>query len=216
MPRITDKKVAELIATLSDSHHFLDTTTYHLKDLNVLLDMCGNANAAVMSYALFDLKNTLDPKSDQTTIQLQIAKGIERNTLIFQDELELLQPFMIRCVAKQVPLLNEFAASLRPEEFTENRHAGLQRFRNGVFAIYSSVLQTTNNSLLRESYREKVLQAVAENSALYSSTLKPEERRKILDLAKSSQAATPGFLQKYFDKITYAMAEVSCDGLCKF
>ncbi len=212
MPRIGNKKAADLIATLSDSQRFLDSATYQLKNISSLTNMCDKANAAVAAYAFFDLQNAVgEPK----TAAIKMAKGVENNLLIFQDELEHLQPFVIRCMAKVIPLHSEFLLSLKPDEFVETQRAEFLQSRNWVFRIYRGVLRIANYPAAKMSYRTKLLQAAAETAAQYSSVLQPATRQQIFDLVKSAQITAPETLQESLEKIANAMAETSCDGLCK-
>jgi hypothetical protein len=216
MPRISDKKAAELIATLSDSRRFLDSTTYQVKDLGPLTEMCGKANVAVMSYALFDVKNNIDPNANAKGVAVQGARLVEKNVQTFQDELERLQPFLFRCMAKQITLLTEYMLSLKPEELTDTRLAGLRQMRSGIFESYYGVLQIANNSALKDSYRIKVLQAIGDTATQYASILQPPARRQIVDLAKSSLPTAPNALQESLGKIVNAMTQARCDGLCRY
>ncbi|MDR1887772.1 MAG: hypothetical protein LBQ81_00005, partial [Zoogloeaceae bacterium] len=134
MPRVTEPKVALIIATLSDSERFLVKPDFRLEHFDVLMDMCGKANHAVMSYLLFNLKSHVDVKADPVTVASQVAKAMGYNTYMFQNELEFLQPFNIRCMARLVPLLTEFASNLKPEERTDIRRAGVQQTQNGAFS----------------------------------------------------------------------------------
>ena len=163
----------------------------------------------------FDLKGNIDLKSKPNVVALQVARLGERNIRTFQNELEQLQPFLVRCMAKQIPVLTEFMLSLKPEEMTETRRAGLQKARNGLVNAYYNFLQMANSSELKESYRNKVLQAMAETAVQYSSILQLDARRKIFDIAKLGQANAPKTLRVYFKKIVNAMAEKSCEGLCR-
>jgi len=103
-PRLVDRNAADLIRVLSDSKRCLDETTYEMKDLVVLGDVCGQANAAVMSYGLFDHAKAIDRQADATRVALQVAQLMERNVVRFQAELQQLPPFLVRCLAKGIPL----------------------------------------------------------------------------------------------------------------
>jgi hypothetical protein len=216
VPRLMDRNAADLILVLSDSKRYLDETTYEVKDLRLLADVCGKANAAVMLYALFDLGNAIDRKADATRIALQVAQLMERNVERFQDELQHLQPFLLRCLAKQIPLLNDFIVSLPPAEFTDVRRAGVQNTRQGAFAVYYGFLQAANNRGLKEPYKEAVFSAMAENAAQYASILQPTTRRQVADVAASMSAVVHGRLRDYIEQILRAMKDTRCEGLCRF
>ena len=212
--RLSNKKVAELISTLLASQHVLESTTYQIENLGTLMDICGSANAVVMSYMLFDLKNSVNPKTDPTPVAHQVQKVMENNLLAFQEELGQLQPFLLRCMAKQIPLMTAFMKSLKPEELTNIRLAGLQQHRDGVFSVYFGFLQNINNPSLEESYRAKILQTLAETATEYSSVLKPTARQQIIALANSVGLKTSNVFHRYLDAIIKAMTESACNGIC--
>jgi len=158
VPRLMDRNAANLILVLSDSKRYLHETTYEVKDLRLLADVCGKATAAVMLYALFDLGNAIDRKADATRIALQVAQLMERNVERFQDELQHLQPFLLRCWAKQIPLLNDFIVSLPPAEFTDVRRAGIQGARQGAADVAASMSAVVHGRL--RDYIEQILRAM--------------------------------------------------------
>lgn len=217
MPRIADKRAAELIATLSDSERFLDSTTYRLKDLGSLIDICTKSNAVVMSYALFDLKRHREQNMTVFSAAQLVQKVMVKNFLRYQEEMEQLQPFLFRCYAKQIPLLGEFIATLKPEEFTATRRGGLQQARNGIFeAYYSGVLIASGPAFLKESYRIKMLQTLAETAPQFASLMQLTARRKMLEIVNPSQDTVSDALKVHVRKIADAMSDTTCTGLCRF
>jgi len=216
MPRISDKEAAKLFVVLSDSDRFLNSPAYQLKDLDSLMGICGKATSISMSYLYFNLKKNVNPKNDPSAVALQVAKVMENNTLSFQNELEQLQPFISRCTAKEIPLLNEFIASLPPEQLTATRRAGLQQMRNGISQIYIGSLLVASNSAYKESYRSKILQALAETAPQFSLLLQPNIRIQIKDFAISKQATSPKAFIELLNSIARAMGETGCTGLCRF
>jgi hypothetical protein len=213
MPRISNEKAAHLIFTLSDTQ-WLNSKTYQVKDLESLIDICDLANKAAMSYAMFGVKNMFDAKADPNQLALRIQQLMERNTRTFQDELGELQPFLLRCTAKEIPLLAEFAQSLKPEQLTDVRRAGLRQARDGMFKIYYGALHASNDPTYKESYRAKILQSLAEVAPQNASALQPDARKQIAALAKASQPKSSLLLYGYLQKMADAMTTTRCDGLC--
>jgi hypothetical protein len=216
MPGVIEPKAALMIATLSDSERFLVKPDFRLEHLDVLMDMCGKANRATMSYLLFDLKSHVDVKADPVTVASQTARVMERNIYMFQNELESLQPFNIRCMARLIPLLTEFASNLKPEERTDIRRAGVQQTQNGAFSTICGVILIAGNESLTESYRMANLQAVADSSSQFATALPISERKKILALIISLQMVTPPFAKEHLAMISAAMSDADCTGLCNF
>jgi len=215
MPRLGDKGVAELIGTLSDSQRFLNSTTYQTADLMTLINMCTKTNVISKSYTLFDAKSYLKQGDDQAVIAQQLAKLMGTNILSYQNELEQLYPFMIRCFATAMPLLSDFVATLKPEEFTEVRRGGLQQTRNGVLYIYNGHLQAINFPEIKKSFKEKTVQALAETAVVFATIIQPAARQQIVALANIAQKNASGEMINNLQKIIDAMSTTECTGLCK-
>lgn len=218
MPRLENSRVAELISILSDSHRFLDSKKYHVKDIEELIEICGGANNAVMAYSLFDLRNRIDPEAPPPLNALQVQKLMGENIATFQDELKQLQPFVIKCLAKEASLLPELIESLKPEALTDVRLSGLQQFRAGILGSYYGFIQIAGNSALTESYRARVIQALAETAPQLSKVFQPEARRQIIDLIDyiNAQPTTPEAFHHYLKVISDAMNKATCIALCDF
>jgi hypothetical protein len=214
-PHITDERTAALVSALSDVR-VLTSTTYGLKDLGLLMEICGKAHTAMLSYALFDLKAHLDPKADPTTKSLQAHQVMDRNIELFQSELSKIQPFLVRCLATAAPLLSEFIATLKPEEVTESRREGLQQVREGILGTYTSFMVNVGNMRFSEAYRLNLLETLADTASTLAQPLKPEARRRLVDLSKTIEITAPSTFRQYLTRIAEAMSNPSCDGLCAF
>jgi len=169
-----------------------------------------------MLYALFDLGNAIDRKADATRIALQVAQLMERNVVRFQDELQSLQPFLVRCLAKGISLLTDSIASLAPAELTDVRRAAVEGTRQGAFAVCYGLLLTANHRALEEPYKEAVLSAMADTAAQYASILQPTMRRQLADVAASMSALVHDRPRGYIERILRAMNDTRCEGLCRF
>ena len=216
VPRLADRNVADLIRTLSDSKRYLDATTYEVNDLPLLRDVCEKATAVVMPYVLFGLENTIDRTFEPTHMTGQVAERIGRNMVRFQDELQHLQPFVIRCQAKQIPLLGDFFLALPPAQLTDVQRRGLQMARQGAFATYRGFLRSADNPALTERYRDAVLDAIAKTAPQYASFLPLPARGQLADMAASMRPLVEGRLRGHIEQILRAMKETRCEGLCKF
>ena len=213
MPRLTNPKAAELISILSDIR-LLSSRTYQISDMGSLMDICDQSNKAVMSYVLFDMKSVVNAKSDPQQAAARLAPLIERNIRAFQGELGRLQPFLFRCLAQEVPLLTQFARSLKPEDFTDVRRAGLKQARDGIFNVYYGALQAASDSAYTESYRARVLQTLAEVTPQYASVLQPQARKQLAALAASSEMKASLLLRDDLQKIVVGMSDPRCGDLC--
>jgi hypothetical protein len=216
MPLVSEKKAASLIATLSDTKRFLHSRKFTQDDMEYLLDMCGRANNAVMAYVLFDGRRNVKPGSTRAQTTEQVVKNMNENVLAYQSEIESLMPYLLHCLATQVPILTKFVDGLKPEELTNIRREGLTKMRKGVFRTYTGFIEMVGNPQARRSLREKVFAALADTSPEFSSVFSVVDRTQVLRLIKTLDPKQPEFVKTAIDRITVSMQNKDCFALCKF
>jgi len=216
MPRLTDERAAALLATLSDNRRFLDGITFDDAQLPALMDVCDKANRKVMSYMLFDLRNHVDKSMSAEALQQAVLRLEQRNVLTYQDELPELQPFEIRCMARQTPLLARFIERLKPEEITPVRLRGLEQGRKGIDGFFLGTLFSANDISLSEHYRVSMLKALAETASQFVPIMKQDEREKLELTAKAASNSAPESLKGYIETIAKNLAQSTCEGLCRY
>lgn len=203
-----------VVAELSDKK-YLDAI-YWQQDVSRLMDICGKSNEAVVSISLFDLKSAMHSKSTKEDVQAAVVQISTKNTVEFQGELTMLQPFLIACMAKAMPLMAEFFVSLPSDQMTDVRRAGLIQMRGGLLSVYFSALQAASQTQLRQSYRLALMQSLAENSAAYAATMQLAVRKSIVDAVQSVRPVAPPEFSAYLNTISKEMSIKKCDGLCAF
>jgi hypothetical protein len=219
MPRLTDARVADarvaaVLKILSDDR-VLTGRRYTVQDLGILLDVCAKANEVNMSYVLFDLKNQLTEKNGVAAATLQIQKLMLKNSYLFQDELAKMQPFLIRCMATQLPLTTQFLESLRPEELTDIRRKGALQVRSGTLALYYGLLTSVSDEHIKEANRLRTLAALADTASEFAKSLPVDLKKAIADRANSAIQDAPDALRKHLLTIQRSMSEPDCAALCK-
>jgi len=214
MPRVVSPTAAALIAIMSDSERFLVKPQFGVEHMGILMDVCNNANQTVMAYMLFDLKNRVDINATSTTIARQVSVAMNRNAHMFQTELESLHPFLVRCLAQEIPLMTQLMSALKPEELTDTRRAGLRQARIGILGAILGAIQASSDKSLTESYRAAVLHAIADNSLLFASALTVADRQQLLTGLASTQKSVPSEASGHLQKIVEAMSDNNCTGLC--
>jgi hypothetical protein len=214
MPRITDENVADVLKVLSDER-VLTARYYGVKDLGLLLDVCGKANEVNMSYALFDLKSQMSPNAQPIEAAAKVKSVMEKNVVNFQDEISVVLPFLIKCTATQTPLLNQFMESLRPEEFTDVRRKGALQARDGMLNIYYGTLTSVADLRIKEANRLRMLAVLAETSSVFAKSLPNDRRKSISDLVNSVLRVGPDLFRSYLLKIQDSMSESICNAMCK-
>lgn len=204
----------QLVTVLSDEQRFLQKRNYSKDQLGDVLQLCGTSNKAVMSLALFHLKGSIDPKANQKVIAQQVAALMEKNVKRFGRYLEHLQPFMIRCMARQVSPMSDFMASLAPQEMTAVRRKGLEQARNGFAQLIIGVLKNSNDARYNKTYRLAIIKALAESAPELVSTLPIKMRSRIQSVATAGSDSVSADFTPYMKQIYQALDSKECKGLC--
>jgi hypothetical protein len=110
--------------------------------------------------------------------------------------------------------MTQFVRSLKPEDFTDVRRAGLQQARSGMLNTYYGALQVSGDVSVTESYRTKIFQVLAEVAPQFASILPPQPRKQIAALAASGLATASPLLKSSLQKIVAGMNDPRCEGLC--
>jgi hypothetical protein len=212
--QLQSKEVTLLVAGLSDEKRFLKSDPYAVSELGYLVEVCGMANKAVMSLALFDLKTHLDPKGSPQAIARQTIDLMQKNAAAFGSQLGHLQPFLIRCTAKEVRPLTEFTLSLQPEQFTDVRRKGLDQVRAGMVELFLGVLQSVSNPDYDEKYRTALVQSLAESAPSLVPALPISTRHQMQSTADAVMKDSPSRFGVYLEAIRVALRDTTCKGLC--
>lgn len=216
MPLVSEPDAAKLLATLSDHHRFLETRPFTNQDLGSLVGMCEAANRAAMAYVLFDLGRYLDKSIRNPVVAAQITATVaSRNVVKYQDEVTPLLAFHNRCLAKELPLVTEFAAKLNAEEFTAVRREGLAQARRGVYASYINMVRVAIDSTVSLRNRRDIFTVMVEVSPLYAQILNLEARQQAYDYLGSQADSIPIEFIGPYRQLLKDLNSTSCEGLCR-
>jgi hypothetical protein len=207
-------EVMSLVKSISDESRVLKPGSYTSDELETLLDICDVANRASVSLTLFDLKTHLNQTMTQPQLQAEAVALTSRNTAVFQDELKELQPFLIRCLAKEIQPMTQFMASLKPADLTDVRRQGLAQLRSGLLQIYSGALQAANETGYRDDYRIALLAALAETTVHFVSIIQLPERKQLHDLVTIASSKIGASYKVHLTRIANALSNDICEGLC--
>ena len=214
MPLLQEKGAASLIQTLSDKR-FIKPEKYSVSDLNSLLDVCDKANAFVKTYVYFNATQRF-MKSKNSNKPLSYQEILDGNVEQFQNELSKLHPFQIYCMATQIPLLEGFVQSLKPEEITPIRIDGLKRARSGMLLVYKGLLQEINNEKLKHAYRLELIKAVSKSSPVFARFLHVSQREKIVNMATGYNETAPSAFKPHLEFLILSMQVKTCENLCRY
>lgn len=214
MPKLEDEGVASLLSVLSNSRKFLTPYKFRAKDLKNIEEVCRRANNISMSYALYNLKDYINPAMAPAEVAFQTTGVIQKNLFDYQPELELLQPFLIRCMAKQMSALSEFVLGLNKEDLTHIRLSGLRQLRAGITTMYFGTLSLLADQNAKESFKLALLIALSETVEDYHKVLLPESRERIVSLLHSNSGNISSLYQGHIDKLLRKMSKTSCVDLC--
>ncbi|MES9969861.1 MAG: hypothetical protein ABW092_07475 [Candidatus Thiodiazotropha sp.] len=203
-----------LVEALSDEKRFLQTKTYSKDNLGDLIQICSLSNQAVMSLVLFDLKSHIDPKADREKATTQTISLMQSNIRSFTNQLLYLQPFTIRCMAKQSKPMSDFVSSLTTEQMTPVRIQGLRKAQRGTAQLIIGGLQSSADATYDEAYRLAMAKALAESASELVSILPLKMRASIQSITSEHSKSIPATIKDYMNSLSEALDDRTCDGLC--
>jgi hypothetical protein len=203
-----------LIQRLSDEGRMLSGPPYTATNLGTILEICEVVNKASVSLLLFEAKAQIDPKANPEQVNAALMPLMKGNSLQFQNELKELQPFLLRCLAKQIPAISQFMASLQPEEITEVRRNGLARMRLGVLQVFAGAFDAVNDAQYKADYRLALLSALAETADIFVTITQLSVRKQIADAAAESARGANSPFKVYLERVSVAFRDQSCGVLC--
>jgi hypothetical protein len=212
--RLKTPEFMGLIRAVSDEGKVLRSGVYAASELNALLDTCDAANRVSVSLTLFGVKARIAPGSTPQQIQEEVMALGTINTVVFQEQLKEVLPFLLRYLAKEVAPMTEFVASLKPAEFTDVRRQGLAQARAGLLQIYAGALQSATDARYGEAYRLTVLAVVAETSDAFAATLEMPVRRQLHERARAASVAAAEPYKRHLSRIVESLGSQRCDALC--
>lgn len=202
MPRLAEPEAAEALRTLADSSSFLPAQSG--VDLPTLSDACDRAQAAAVAYQTFGaLQNG----------QL-VASVVVDNAAAYQDELALLQPFVARCIARQVPLAEAMLRQMDPRTVAQLRLGGLRRGQATILQLYASLATALPDARIRPATIDLLLDALAETAPVHVRALAVAARAVPRELA-GAQVRERGPKEPKWERIATAMANTRCEALCE-
>jgi hypothetical protein len=204
----------QLVDAISDDR-ILGSTPYTASDLQTIMEICGVANKATTSLMLFDLKAHIDPNRAPQETNEKILLLVMNNTLAFQEELTKLQPFLFRCLARQIPPVTELIFSLKPVELTTVRRQGLAQMRSGIVQAYTIALGVATEPRCNKEYREALLTTFAATAGSFASIMQVSDRKRIADSLKGASLAAQEPYKVLLLKISADFNQRGCEGLCK-
>lgn len=211
---VRTKEVLALVESVSSNSAVLRSGASGESEFEMLTEICGLANRMSMSLLLFGAKAHINPVATQEQMQAELLSLMNRNTIVFEDHLKDLQPFLLRCLARQLSALSQFVAKLRSDEITDVRKQGLARMRSGMTQLLLGVVAAANDSRYSEEYRLSLLEALAETSPVFAQSMEPAVRQQLYALtsAAASQAQRP--YKRPLDQMERALGADSCNALC--
>jgi hypothetical protein len=213
--QLKSSEVTRLVRVISDEDRILRADAYPVTEMESLLDTCDVANKASVSLMLFNLKAGLDPSANPQQTQAAVIKLANENVVAFQDELREIQPFLLRCLSKQVEPMTQFIATLKPAELTDIRRQGLVGARKGLLQIYTGALQAANDPRYREDYRLALLGALAETSAHFARILELPARKELRDATRVTGSKSAAAYKPQLTRIADSLSNEACEGLCR-
>lgn len=207
-------ETVRLIRVVSDAAHILRSGSYSPGDIQGLLETCYGAIMASVLLVGGDVNAQQTPSPAPHLKQAETVALMDHNAVLYQDELQQLQPFMVRCMAKVIPPLTAFASSLEPAALTDVRRQGVVMIRSGLLQVYPGIVQMMGDPRYSDDFKTALLEALAETSEPFASVMQLSERKQMHDSIAAVAASATGTHQTQLSRIAQALSADTCEGLC--
>ncbi len=203
MPRLADAQGGVVLRLLGDSARFVDDVRYTPEDLAALSQVCDRTRAAITAYTSFN------------AVQQGVAdaKVVVQNVVDYQDELAVLQPFVARCIARQVLLAEAMLQKLGAAQTSQLRLGGLKRAQNSLLQLYAGVASCFADPRFGPSYCA-LLDTMSELARVHARGLPLVSRAFALRMLPPPAQLATGPQREALQRIVDALGGIRCTGLC--
>ncbi|MDM0057454.1 hypothetical protein [Variovorax fucosicus] len=203
MPRLAEAEAGTLLRVLGDAPRFLDDMNYTPAELGVLSDLCDRNKAAITAYISF---GAVQPSGIDASV-------VVRNVLEFQDELAVLQPFLARCIARQVPIAEAMLRQMGERQASQLRLGGLKRSQTSLLQLYAGIATCFSDPRFGPAYCG-LLDLMAELAPVHARALPLASRTMAIRLLPPLQQLPAGPQREAVQRIVDAMSDDRCTALC--
>ncbi|MEJ8848060.1 hypothetical protein [Variovorax rhizosphaerae] len=203
MPRLADAQGGVVLRLLGDSTRFVDNVKYEPEDLAALSQVCDRTRAAITAYTSFNALQQGVPD----------AKAVVQNVVDYQGEIAVLQPFVARCIARQVLLAEAMLQKLGAAQTSQLRLGGLKRAQNSLLQLYAGVASFFADTRFGASYCA-LLDTMSDLARVHARGLPLVSRAFALRLLPQPAQVPAGRQREALQRIVDALSDVRCTALC--
>lgn len=214
LARLRTAEFASLIQVVSDEERLLGSEPVPLADLGRAFDTCGAVQGVMAVMLFFDADRPGKPDPGRALRDPAVMALLDRNTITFQDELSMLQPFQFRCLAWLLPTLSDFVANQAPQEWTAVRREGLTKVRTGVVVMYTGAIPIVAADSLGHGYKRAVMDALVQHADVYVAVSSLADRTQIIAVLRTQRGKVPAAYVADIDRLIAAFSSTVCTGLC--
>ena len=203
MPRLADPEGAAALQVLGDAPRFLDALPYGPDDLGALSDLCDRVRTAITAYTGFRAL-----QQGQFVPSVVVA-----NMLDFQEELAVLQPFLARCIARQVPVAEGLLRQIGERQAAQLRLGGLRRSQAALLQLHAGVASCLSDARFGPAYCS-LLELLAELAPVHARALPLASRVMVIRMFSAAEQVPAGARRQAVQRIAESMASDRCTSLC--
>jgi hypothetical protein len=215
MPRLADPLAGPVLRRLSDGKAVLGSGTYGPADLGPLTAICGKVNEVTVKYTMHGIEE-LKPLAggDRARLAEAVRQLETKNAREYEDEIVPLLAFSLRCMDKELPALTAFTASLKPDELTAVRIAGIEQFRSGAISLVVGAVQMLIDPDIGTEHKALMAESLADAADNLLSALTIVQRQSLADMARSSKDAVDAEYRAPLGKFIAGGDNRACNVIC--
>ena len=215
LPRKSDPATARWLETVTDVQRVLGSGPYEASNMISLMAVCSMSVQLASRYTLEGFDQLKPLANDKVKLSAALVKLQTENAVTYQDELSGIMAFSVACMSREVAPMNEFLASLSPEQLTPIRRQGAAQMRDGIRAAILGNISLSGDVSISVENRKIIVSALAANIDALATSLPEDFRRYLVGVMEAQPSVSDADIRRAMSHITEVLRKQGpCNGVC--
>lgn len=177
---LVSTNTTRLVGVVADRATLLEQPPYTSGDTDRLLGICTRTRDIVSRLVMLDIPLHPAPGQSRQAFEAERRHGLQRNNQRFQAHQAVLMPFMLRCMARAQPLLQQQFAGWKADEFQDSTRKLWISLRDEMEQTYSVAIGMASfHPVDNDAFEDAMAAALVETAPAYATLLSPAQRVQV-------------------------------------
>lgn len=215
LDRLMGADGSRLIGVIANRATLLEQPPYAPADIDRLLAICMRTRDVAAQLVMLDIPSQPAPGQRRQAFDAERRDGVRHNSQRFKAYQTVLMPFLLHCMARAQPLLEQQFAGWKPEEFQDSTRTLWLTLREAMEKTYSVAISMVGTPPVdSQGFQDAMAAALVETAPAYASLLSPAQRVAVGNtFVNDLPHASPRTLAQ-LHLAAAAFRRTSCSNLC--